>query len=40
MCFMGVQINKVQDTDPKGRKQVECLAFGRSDQVGTYKIEP
>ena len=40
MCFMGVQLNQVVKTDPKGRKQVECLAFGRSDQVGTYKIEP
>lgn len=36
--FMGKQLNRVVKTDPKGRKQVEALAFGTSDQVGTFEI--
>ena len=36
--FMGKQLNRVVKTDPKGRKQVEALAFGVSDQVGTFEI--
>ena len=37
-AFMGKQINRVVKSDPKGRPQVEALAFGTSDQVGTFEI--
>ncbi len=39
-CFMGKQLNQVVKTDPNGRAQAECLAFGTSSQVGTYQIGP
>ena len=39
-CFMGQQLNQVVKSDPNGRAQAECLAFGTSSQVGTYQMEP
>ena len=39
MAFMGKQINRVVKSDPKGRPQVEALAFGTSEQVGTFDIK-
>ena len=36
-AFMGKQLNQVVKSDPYGRKQIECLAFGTSAQVGTYE---
>ncbi len=39
MAFMGKQINRVVKTDPKGRASVEALAFGFSEQVGTFELE-
>lgn len=38
-AFMGKQINRVVKSDPKGRKQVEALAFGTSEQVGVFELE-
>ena len=37
-CFMGKQLNQVDKSIPYGRKQAEILAFGTSDQVGSYVI--
>ena len=39
MAFMGKQINRVVKSDPKGRPQVEALAFGTSEQVGIFELE-
>ena len=39
MAFMGKQINRVVKSDPKGRPQVEALAFGTSEQVGTFELQ-
>ena len=39
-CFMGVQLNQVVKSDPNGRAQAECLAFGTSPQAGSYQIGP
>ncbi len=38
--FMGIQLNQVDKALPHGRKQAEILAFGVSEQVGTYQIGP
>ena len=34
-AFMGKQLNRVVRTDPNGRPEVEVLAFGTSDRIGT-----
>ena len=33
--FMGKQLNRVVKSDPSGRPEVEVLAFGTSEKVGT-----
>lgn len=38
MTFMGEQLNRVVKSDPKGRLEGEILAFGFSDQVGSFEI--
>ncbi|MCR5567538.1 MAG: phosphodiester glycosidase family protein [Clostridiales bacterium] len=38
ITFMGKQLNQVVKSDPKGRLEGEILAFGFSDQVGTFEL--
>ena len=35
VAFMGKQLNRVVKSDPNGRPEVEVLAFGTSEKVGT-----
>ena len=35
VAFMGKQLNRVVKSDPSGRPEVEVLAFGTSEKVGT-----
>ena len=35
IAFMGKQLNRVVKSDPSGRPEVEVLAFGTSEKVGT-----
>ena len=35
VAFMGKQLNRVVKSDPNGRPEVEVLAFGASEKVGT-----
>ena len=37
-AFMGHQMNQVVKSDPNGREQADILAFGTSDQVGTFEM--
>ena len=38
VAFMGHQINQVWSTQPNGREQADILAFGTSDQVGSFEM--
>ena len=38
IAFMGNQLNQVVKSDPYGREQADILAFGTSDQVGTFEM--
>ncbi len=38
IAFMGHQLNQVVSSDPNGRSQADILAFGTSDQVGTFEM--
>ena len=38
IVFMGKQLNRVVKSDPMGRLEGEILAFGFSDQVGTFEL--
>ncbi len=38
LTFMGHQLNQVVKSDPNGREQADILAFGFSDQVGTFEM--
>lgn len=38
VAFMGHQLNQVVKSDPNGREQADILAFGFSDQVGTFEM--
>ena len=38
VAFMGHQINQVWSTQPNGREQADILAFGTSEQVGTFEM--
>ena len=38
IAFMGHQMNQVVKSDPNGREQADILAFGTSDQVGTFEM--
>ena len=38
VAFMGHQINQVWSTQPNGREQADILAFGKSEQVGTFEM--
>jgi len=38
IAFMGHQMNQVVKSDPNGREQADILAFGMSDQVGTFEM--
>lgn len=38
VAFMGHQLNQVVSTDPNGREQADILAFGISEQVGSFEM--
>ena len=38
VAFMGHQLNQVWSQQPNGREQADILAFGISDQVGTFEM--
>ncbi len=38
VAFMGHQINQVWSTQPNGREQADILAFGTSEQVGSFEM--
>ena len=38
VAFMGHQLNQVVSSDPNGREQADILAFGTSEQVGTFEM--
>ena len=38
IAFMGNQLNQVVKSDPYGREQADILAFGFSDQVGSFEM--
>lgn len=38
IAFMGHQLNQVVKSDPYGREQADILAFGTSEQVGSFEM--
>ena len=38
IAFMGHQVNQVLKSQPNGREQADILAFGTSDQVGSFEM--
>ena len=38
IAFMGHQLNVVWSQQPNGREQADVLAFGTSDQVGSFEM--
>ena len=38
VAFMGHQLNEVWSSEPNGRSQADILAFGFSDQVGSFEM--
>ena len=38
VAFMGHQLNQVWSSQPNGREQADILAFGFSDQVGSFEM--
>ena len=38
VAFMGHQLNQVVSSDPNGREQADILAFGTSEQVGSFEM--
>ena len=38
VAFMGHQLNEVWSQEPNGRSQADILAFGFSDQVGSFEM--
>ena len=38
VAFMGHQLNVVWSQQPNGREQAEILAFGTSEQVGSFEM--